>query len=377
MIARVDQIGDQVQSIAKISPTFPAHCPQHMVEEILEHQAKGLGLEVRRGQCVSDISETLDNHNVSVVTCDSGECFESSLVIGADGAQSFVRSMQNEVRMVGPENLATLGNVHFTSKRLSDAMARRPAMLYFVFHPEVIGVLICHHAETHEWVLQIPILPPIVEADLTPSRCLELIQLVVGEPLVDIDICSIRRWTMHARVATAFVQQAHNKGAESCLVGDAAHEFPPAGGMGLNTGIQDAHNLAWKIHAALKSSRRRQALLQSYAQERRQVALVNAQISMENYRRTLRVPKALGLVPELAASLEKVSSKLPLTLVNSLFSIGKSPLRLVRQSSSSFLGQLMITRARRVIEQRQALGLFVRPLSLRKGMIFKNMTYVV
>ena len=48
---------------------------------------------------------------------------------------------------------------------------------------------------------------------------------------------------MDALVADRF----QNETADIHLVGDAAHQFPPAGGFGLNTGIQDAHNLAWKL----------------------------------------------------------------------------------------------------------------------------------
>jgi putative polyketide hydroxylase len=58
---------------------------------------------------------------------------------------------------------------------------------------------------------------------------------------MDITIHSIRSWKMSAVVAERFQKD------NIFLVGDSAHQFPPAGGFGMNTGIQDAHNLAWKI----------------------------------------------------------------------------------------------------------------------------------
>ena len=64
------------------------------------------------------------------------------------------------------------------------------------------------------------------------------------------------------------------------LVGDAAHRHPPTGGLGLTSGIQDAHNLCWKLAAVLKGQVA-EALLDSYEAERRAVDARNIQRSME------------------------------------------------------------------------------------------------
>jgi len=77
------------------------------------------------------------------------------------------------------------------------------------------------------------------------------------------------------------------------LVGDSAHRFPPTGGMGLNTGVGDAHNLAWKLASVLHASADPD-LLESYQTERRPVALRNADVSLENAFKLVEVPLALG-----------------------------------------------------------------------------------
>ena len=66
------------------------------------------------------------------------------------------------------------------------------------------------------------------------------------------------------------------------LVGDSAHQLPPTGGFGANTGIQDAHNLAWKLSVVLKGSAERVTMLDTYEQERKPVAEFNAKQSLAN-----------------------------------------------------------------------------------------------
>jgi len=80
-------------------------------------------------------------------------------------------------------------------------------------------------------------------------------------------------------------------------VGDAAHRFPPTGGLGLNTGVQDVHGLAWRL-AAVETGWASPALLDGYESERRPVARYNAEQSLRNALKLLEVPRALGTLDE-------------------------------------------------------------------------------
>src|SRR5262249_30920896 len=81
----------------------------------------------------------------------------------------------------------------------------------------------------------------------------------------ELDVLSISRWPVEGKVAERF------RWGPVFLVGDAAHRHPPSGALGLNTGIQDSHNLAWKL-AAVLHGQAGEELLASYEAERRPVA---------------------------------------------------------------------------------------------------------
>ena len=108
----------------------------------------------------------------------------------------------------------------------------------------------------------------------------------------DLDVQIIHRsiWRVSRQVAETFAR------GRVFLAGDAAHRFPPTGGFGLNSGVQDAHNLAWKLAFVLRGHAS-EKLLESYDPERRPVAESNADFSMGNrhpVRKHSRTPASPG-----------------------------------------------------------------------------------
>ncbi|KAL5041106.1 FAD binding domain-containing protein [Aspergillus fruticulosus] len=130
----------------------------------------------------------------------------------------------------------------------------------------------------------------------TESYCRELVDNAIGEK-IPYNILSITAWSSWPRTAEFYQSRQYPR---AFVVGDAAHAFPPTGGLGVNTGIADAHNLAWKIHA-VESGWASETIFSTYGDERRPVAVANAHQSVKNQVRLRNLKAALRDSPPDAA----------------------------------------------------------------------------
>ncbi|KAI8463562.1 MAG: hypothetical protein J3K34DRAFT_526882, partial [Monoraphidium minutum] len=299
------------------------------------------------------------------------ERYRCSYVVAADGAHSRVRQAFG-VAMEGEAALQRLINVHFRSPALAArlATAGREAMLYFVFNPQVVAVVVAHDLRAGEFVAQIPYFPPLQSpADFPPARCAALLAAAAGGAAggagADLggagggawltsdpgfEVAQVRPWTMSAQVAAGYAAG----GGRALMIGDAAHRFPPAGGFGMNTGIQDAHNLGWKLAAVVRGAASPD-LLASYEAERRPVALANTALSVKNWGEAVRVPGALGLHPAAANLLSDAAAAAPLPafLRRQLLEAGLAAGRGLAAAAAPLRGAAL----RRVLESGESLRL--------------------
>ena len=196
----------------------------------------------------------------------------ASYMIAADGASSRVRDALG-IAMLGLGDLDHNINIHFRAE-LGPWVRERPAVGYISSRGD--GALLWAHG-TDRWLIVRPFQPAQGERpeDFTPERCLELARRAIGIPDLPVELVNIAFWTRTAQVAERF------QDGRVFLAGDAAHRFPPTGGFGANTGIQDVHNLAWKLAAVLHGWAD-SSLLETYHEERRPVAQANTDFSVIN-----------------------------------------------------------------------------------------------
>lgn len=296
-----DDCKDTVERM-RVSPCQPAHLAQNKFVSLLlkEAQRTKHGKHLNYNQEVVNITEHDNLNSRPLITIHTpNNSYQTKYLLACDGVHSFARK-HCKIPLRGEASLQHMMNIHFrTNSALSAQLMKHTkdqAMLHFVYNPMLVGAFVCHDGREGEWVLQVPYFPPyqLPGVDFTTEKVKEMIWYGllghVPNTECDFNILSVRSWTMSSQVAERYINHSHNV----LLVGDAAHAFPPAGGFGMNTGLQDAHNLAWRLALALRRECS-DSMLKKYEQDRKPIATQNAALSVRNYQRTLRIAKACYL----------------------------------------------------------------------------------
>lgn len=264
-------------------------------------------IELRLGHEWQSLTQTSENTTSLIRDRASDTVLEihASWVIAADGAGSRVRQSLG-IEMLGPDKIQDFKNAYF-ELNLRDHI-ERPAKLYWITDPDAFGTFIAHHIEKR-WVYNVPIYEPWeTPEDYTDDVLAERIKIALGLPDVDVEIKSTSVWRMTVQTAEQW------RDGRVFLVGDAAHRFPPTGGLGMNSGIADVHNLAWKIAETLQSTAN-EDLLDTYEVERRPVAERNANESFENFEKIFDIFEALGLPRDGAEKAARLRASLLLRIL--------------------------------------------------------------
>jgi putative polyketide hydroxylase len=215
--------------------------------------------------------------------------FKARFLIAAEGAQSRVRRTL-AVKMIGEENVYDSVNILFRAD-LTEWVEHRPAALYFVEQEELRATFLTingrdrwgfliHSPKKYGWQPQ----------DFTPEFCAALIRKGVGVSDLAVSVLGVGPWEASAIVADRY------RVGDVFLAGDAAHEMPPTGGFGLNTGVQDVHNLTWKIAAVLRG-KADDRLLDSYHAERQPFGQIVTKNSLANAMSMGRNARQSGVLP--------------------------------------------------------------------------------
>lgn len=287
-IGRIDlnQVGIQRKYLGQAAAGAPyLNLSQTELEKILQRRARSHPrITLLTGR--EWVSLEQDAHGVRSRIRHNGvaETIHSEYLLSCDGAGGALRDFLG-VGMDGPGYLQDFVNAYFTDDL--SAMLPAPAKLCFILRPDAAGVLIAHHAR-RRWVYHVAIAPGESPADYDAARFTRLLRKALDRPDFTPHIESISSWRMTAQVAQRF------RVGRVFLLGDSAHRFPPTGGLGLNSGVADAHNLAWKLAWTLRGAAGPE-LLESYERERKPVIQRNCAESRKNYEDLFQIPAALGL----------------------------------------------------------------------------------
>ena len=245
-----------------LGPARAATCDQDQLEPILLAHAERHGADVRFDTELIELSQ--DDDGVTARVRDRSTREEYSVrahyTIAADGTQSPVREALG-IQRHGPGVLQHWMNVIFETDLPATLDGR---LLRSVFVTDINGTLVPRG--DGRWLMAVQFVPERGERpqDFTAERCRDLVRRAAGQPDLRVEVIDARPWKAAAAVADRY------RDGRVFLVGDSAHVMPPTGGFGGNTGIQDAHNLAWKLDAVLKHAAGAD-LLETYDAERRPI----------------------------------------------------------------------------------------------------------
>ncbi|HSP99711.1 MAG TPA: FAD-dependent monooxygenase [Candidatus Dormibacteraeota bacterium] len=263
-----------------VSPALPVMSSQDLIEEILLDAVRASGVvDVRFGTEATRLlaGGAPDDRQAVLEIRDrkTGAVAEIAgpALVAADGADSMIRTALG-LELEGAKNLHHVVNCYFRAE-IERHIGERRGVLLFVSNPRAAGVLQPLDG-AGRWLCQITVAPEQWSLDVfTRDRAREWIRAAAGLDELDVQVLSLGLWKLNATVVERMVQ------GRIVICGDAAHQFPPTGGLGVNTGLQGMHNAMWKLGLFVKD----QAgwpLVETYDTERRGVSQSIVSQSLQN-----------------------------------------------------------------------------------------------
>lgn len=296
------------------SPALVCDIPQTYLEPILVKNATVRGTQSRFS--TEYLSHAQDDAGVTTLVRDrlTGATYaiRSKYLIGADGARSKVAA---DIGLPFEGKMDIAGSMNITFKAdIARYVAHRPSVLYWVIQPgaNVGGIgagLVRMVRPWNEWLIvwgyDIAKEPPKVDT----AAAIKIVRDLLGMPDIEVEITGTSLWGNNEMFAT------HLQRGRVFCAGDAIHRHPPSNGLGSNTSIQDAYNLAWKIAAVLRGQAA-PSLLETYSTERAPVARRIVTRANKSSREFVQFFDTLGLTSakteaDMAAAIEERKANTP------------------------------------------------------------------
>jgi 2,4-dichlorophenol 6-monooxygenase len=258
-----------------------ANLPQIRLEPIFRQHA-----EKRSPDCIKFQHELItlvqDTEGVTAtirdIVADETYQVRAKYVVAADGGRTIGNLL--DIKMEGPANLITQIGVHLKAD-LSSVYPDDRVMLNWIKSPKRPGVTVIvpmgpttfdKHSE--EWSIGFPLMP--WDPEMNEENIKAILKDLIVLPNIEMEVLTHTSWMVGGILADKY------QVGRVFLAGDAAHKHPPTTGLGLNTAIQDAHNIAWKLAMVLQE-KAEPTLLDTYQSERQPVGAFNVEWALNAF----------------------------------------------------------------------------------------------
>ena len=269
------------EGVRDVSPTVRVFITQRLLEPLLKSRAQEMGAQLRFSTEMISFAQDADGVTAVIRDRDSGKTstVRARYMVAADGSRSRIRESLG-IAMQGRGVFSNSATIYFRAD-VTPLLRGRNLSIIMVVNPTLRGFFRIEKPYQSGFLavntLGNPDAPDTdVTKDLDQERSRELVHAALGTKDLPVTIEDVMPWQSVADVAERF------QDGRVFLAGDAAHVMPPYGGFGGNTGIADAHNLAWKL-ALVVRGKAGPELLSTYEPERRPAAAFTVEQAYTRY----------------------------------------------------------------------------------------------
>jgi 2-polyprenyl-6-methoxyphenol hydroxylase-like FAD-dependent oxidoreductase len=270
------------EGVEGFSPTVRVFINQDVLEPILRERALELGATLRNRTEVVALEQDADGVTATLRDLDGAatQTVRARYVVAADGNRSPMRTLLG-IGMVGYGELSRSITIYFRAD-CSDLIRDRNQGVIYVHNPTLRGFFRLDRTGGNGFLVVNVVGEDIttpeaidVQSGLSEERVRALLRAAIGAD-IPTEVVDVAHWRAEANCAERF------RDGRVFLAGDAAHVVPPNGGYGGNTGVQDAHNLAWKLAAVVRGEAGPR-LLDTYDAERRPLGELTVRQAYNRY----------------------------------------------------------------------------------------------
>jgi 2-polyprenyl-6-methoxyphenol hydroxylase-like FAD-dependent oxidoreductase len=265
------------------SPETFIHCPQFAFDPLLLKRASSLAsVSIEHATQLTSFVEDDEGVSAHLVHAQTGaeEDIRALYLVGCDGFHGTVRECAG-IRMEGDAMLGHSINITFAAPGLRAMHDKADALRFVIVGKDGPWASLVAADGRERWRLMIQGRTEVEPARQNPAAA---IRNAIGRDDVEFDIISVGPWTRRHMVAESY------RRGRVFIAGDAAHVMPPNGGLGMNTGLADIHNLGWKLAAVIKGWGGEQ-LFDTYEAERRPAGIHACAEAVRNFSRYM--PRSL------------------------------------------------------------------------------------